>query len=59
MGAKYLQASSHVSSSFLLNFFLLSFSDALPLNVKSRLVAKLPTVVMADGSVLVSVSGMG
>ena len=53
---KYLQASSHASSSFLLNY---SFSDALPLNLNSRLVAKLPTVVMADGSVVVCISGIG
>ena len=54
--AKYLQANSYASSSLLLDY---SFSDALSLNLNSGLVAKLATVALTDGSVLVYISGMG
>lgn len=57
--AKYLEANSHASFSFLLNYRL---PKILPLNLNSRLAANIPTVVTADGSVIVYIretSGIG
>lgn len=54
---KILPNKSPPSSSFLLNY---SFSDILPLNLSSGVVAKSPAVVMAAGSIMkVRVSSTG